>query len=191
MRATTIPSLPPPPGMRPTPTSTRPMYVSAAACTRAAGKHTSPRRRGFVHGGGHHRPDKYFIRMFTSWNCLTMRSIKSQFSSSASISMSIRLAPDAEVGPFVGDDQSPPVFLYLIEGGIHHFDDVHADSVVGGMELQQRHVVADVDEAGAVVGMDDAVLFLRRANGNALRIHRQRHAAAIQRRKISAVSSCS
>ena len=86
--------VPPPPGMMPTPTSTRPAYVSAAAWTWFAPKHSSrPPPSVMPYGAATTGTRAYFIRCTPKWSPLMMSRIWSHCCWLAAMTMSRRLAP--------------------------------------------------------------------------------------------------
>jgi hypothetical protein len=85
---------PPPAGSSPTPTSTSPMYVSAAARIRSAARHTSaPPPSAIPAGAATTGCEEYRSRMHTSWNPLTIVSMLPNCLFCASRKTSMRFAP--------------------------------------------------------------------------------------------------
>ena len=85
---------PPPAGSSPTPTSTSPMYVSAAARIRSAPRHISvPPPSAIPAGAATTGTEEYRSRMHASWNPLTIASMLPNCLFCASRKTSIRFAP--------------------------------------------------------------------------------------------------
>ena len=68
-----------------------------------------------------------------------------------------------EIRRVVADDQRLAALGGFLHAGLQHLDGVAADGVHLRMELDRDDAVAKVDEARAGVLLDDAALFLRRA----------------------------
>ena len=68
-----------------------------------------------------------------------------------------------EVGRVVADDQRLAALGGFLDAGLQHLDGVAADRIHLRMELDGDDAVAEIDEARTGVLLDDAALFLRRA----------------------------
>jgi len=67
---------------------------------------------------------------------------------------------DGEVRRLVPDDQPAEIFFQLFKTGVQNMNNVRADGVHLGVILDARHPIAQVDQTGAGIALDDRPRFL-------------------------------